>query len=508
MSARAGSVTTEAPQPDDNSRPAEPTVSIERAAGLGAVVSLASIFAAVARSKSAAVFLGPAGVGIVAEIQQLATLALVPLAAFAGPALAQSLARTGNEGSARVAGAALTWTALFGAGLAGAVALTAPVFLPRAWGFDVRPLAFTAASALLLSALGNVATQTLVFRGNLGTSTRLQLLTVAATTIAVVLSTWQFGVAGQLVAGALAAALMLPYHFIAARRAGGWPRRRADFSPDREYLRHALSLGATTLVAGAAMQSALYAIRWRLELSGGAALNGQFQAAWAIASMYLSMLLSGIANFAFPRFARAPTTEALQREVDATATFVARFAPPIVLLASAFCATGIHLLYSASFDPAVETLRWHLAGDVAKSFAWAYAGPLLYRGRLRAFLVTEFCATALLASLAWVLVPRVGLAGVGQAYVLTYVVYLVATAIAAKASLGVSPRARHLVIAVGSTVTLLGAAALDSGWVFQIGAVFVSGAWLWRAGAAALLRDRLARFRAPPPASGGGVAPK
>ncbi len=493
MSARAGSVTTEGPQPDDNSRPAEPTVSIERAAGLGAMVSLANVFAAVVRSKAAAVFLGPAGVGIVAEVQQVATLALVPLAAFAGPALAQSLASEGESEAPRIAGAALTWTAVTGSILTLLVGMAAPVFLPRDWHLAARPLVLIAATGLVLTALANVATQTLVFRGQLRATTRLQLLTVIVTTVGSVVCTWRFGVTGQLVAAAAAAAMVLPWHFATAKRSGFWPARRADLSPQRSYLRRALSLGATSLVAGVALQGALYAIRWRLELTGGAALNGQFQAAWAIASMYLSMLLSGIANFAFPRFAKARNTEELQREVDSTASFVARFAPPVVFLASAFCGIGIQILYSRSFDPAAETLRWQLAGDVAKCFAWAYAGPLLYRGKLRTFLTTEFTVAAVFAGLSWLLVPRYGLVGVGQAYVATYVLYLAMTATAARLSLGVAVQNAHLLIAAASTAALVTAAATDGGVVVQVIATLVSGLWVWRAGALSLLTARFAQ---------------
>lgn len=433
---------------------------------------------------------------MVAEIQQLATLALVPLSAFSGPALAQSFAKPDGTPAARVAGAALTWTAAFGLVLTLIFGIAAPFLLPRDWNFDARQLVVTAGLAMVLTALANVATQTLVFRERLRSSTRLQLLSVGVTTVTAVLCTWKFGVVGQFTAMAIAAAVVLPSYLVVAGRSGEWPRRREDFAPDRKYLRTALSLGATSLVAGAALQGALYTIRWRLELTGGATLNGQFQASWAIGSMYLSMLLSGIATFAFPRFAKATSVEELQAEVDTTTAFVARFAPPVVLMATALCGIGIHLLYSASFDPAIEVLRWQLAGDVAKCFAWAYAGPLLYRGKLRTFLVTEFIVAGLLAGLTWVLVPRTGLAGAGQAYTAAYVAYLGVTAVAARTSLGVTARRRDLLVGLASTAILVSVAVFQDSLTPKLISILVSVMWLWRTGALRQLPARLReRFR-------------
>ena len=257
-------------------------VSIERAAGLGVVVSLANIGAAVIRSKAAAIFLGPSGVGIVAEIQQLATLALVPLAAFAGPALAQAFANRNGLPAARVAGAALTWTALSGLALTLIFGLAAPVFLPRDWSVDARPLVLISGLAMMLTAVANVALQTLVFRGRLRSTTQLQLLSVVVTTIAAVLCTWQFGVVGQFVAMTVAAAVVLPYDSTDQTTSGvlvdaiasGRPVVATAFPHATELL----STGAGIVVGHddpEALRSALHAVLTQPRLAGSMAAEAR-----------------------------------------------------------------------------------------------------------------------------------------------------------------------------------------------------------------------------------------
>ena len=471
----------------------EKATGIEKAAGLGLLVSLAGIVASVVRSKTAAVLIGPDGVGLVAEVQQLATLSLVPLGAFGGAALVQGLAR--EKGSARVTGAALGWTLLLGIGLAAMMVMAAPALLPVEWSASLRLAAMLAGFAGVCAALGNLTAQVLLFHGRIATTTRQQLIATGAGAVLVVALTWWLGVTGQFIAIALTPVVVLIPGAWSARATGSWPSP-AQVSLDRSFLRTASTIGVSSLIAAAALQGALYSTRWQLELAGGVGWNGQFQAAWSIGSMYLTMVLSGLGNFAFPRYATAESTEALQAELDTAAGFVAKYAPPIVLLAATFAGLGIKLLYSSRFDPAIDVLRWQLAGDVAKCFAWVYAGPLLYRGKVRAFLLSELTAAVLLGGLPWLLVPTLGLAGTGVAYLLTYAGYLALTVAITRASLGVHAQPQHLALAFGSTALLAAIAFFPPTIAVQAIATVMGAAWLWRVGAFSLVLRRVLRVKA------------
>src|SRR4051812_9571362 len=67
-------------------------MSIESAAVLSLITSASALGLSVARSKVTAVYLGPTGVGMAAEILQLVTLLTTPAGMITGAALVSSLA--------------------------------------------------------------------------------------------------------------------------------------------------------------------------------------------------------------------------------------------------------------------------------------------------------------------------------------------------------------------------------------------------------------------------------
>lgn len=468
-------------------------VGLGRAAGLGAVTSIVALITSVIRSKASAVFLGPSGVGMAAEIQQIATLTLVPLSALSGPALLTALAREKNEGRPPEAiAAAFGWVLLLGVGLS-AVALTALFsFLPNSWSEGARPLLALACATTLAAAASSVGIGALTFDGSLNTTARLQMVTGVVAAVMIAAATAMAGLPGQFVAAAVAALITLLAVARAARASSRWPgtlRPRLE----RTYLRNALVVGAASLIGGGALQAALFAIRVRMEDLGGPEANGQFQAAWAVGSVYLGVVLTGMGTFVFPRYASASDLTQLQQEVDEASRFVMRVAPPVILLAVSFADIGIRLMYSDRFDGALEILKWQFAGDIAKCLSWVYAGPLLYRGNIRGFLTTETLAASALAGGTWALTPLLGLSATGVSYFITYILYLPLAAWVTRRSLGVSPRPRQLALAAVGTAVAVALIGAGHSWFGRSLGLVAAGIWAWRSGVLNEMRQALAK---------------
>src|SRR5205823_6565510 len=91
---------------------------------------------------------------------------------------------------------------------------------------------------------------------------------------------------------------------------------------DAGFVKSAFTIGAVSIVSGYAAQGLLSSVRATLQHAGrghlGAEYNGNFQAAYAIATTYISAILAGVGNFFFPRFAAAENEHALEREVHAS----------------------------------------------------------------------------------------------------------------------------------------------------------------------------------------------
>jgi PST family polysaccharide transporter len=469
-------------------------MSIADATVIASIGSLATIFLGVVQSKVTAVLLGPAGVGELAELRQIVMTAVVPLGVFNGAPFVALLAEAHGRGDDQAA--QRVYDVLSTTAIAAGVVIGALVVLV---GVQSMP---HAGVALALAALGGVVgvwkalpSQALVALHELRTSTIITVVGALVSAALVCWGTYAYGVVGQLATAAAAALVTWPFGMVLARRAH--PALRTVPLPRIEWapLRRALSIGAATMISGFAIQGSLSVVRWALHRSGGVEENGQYQAAWLVGTSYLALILGGLGNVAFPRYAAAPTAAALEGHVEEAGRFVMRIAPPFVLFAIAVRVPIVRILYSGRFDQTSEVLGIMMAGDVSKALSYVQAGPLLYRGHLRTFVVTELVAGAAQAAATLILVPRFGAIGGGWAGTLSYVIYAVVTAFLVEKACDIRVnRWRTL----GSVVFAAGAAAcvwLTDGRPWLQAALGVAAAVLaYRAGLVRALVERLRRL--------------
>jgi PST family polysaccharide transporter len=474
-------------------------VTIGDAAVLGLVATAAAIALSIARSKTAALVLGPTGIGITAEILQLVTLAQAPAAIFSGAALVSRLSASraaDDENSiARLYSGAWILSALV-ASAAGAVAVAAGFFvLPGPWGQSAWPYTALAAAGGALAVVAAIPSQVLVVFGKLRALTSLGVANSFIQTLLVVGATIALGLTGQFVAIAVGPLLGIWLALAMASRAlpGFHWRPRAVL--DLSFAREAFSYGAASLAALLGLQAALFVVRLSLDRKGGPDLNGQFQVAWALGSVYFGFILNSIGTYSFPRFAGARSEEELAVEVAKASRFVLRVAPPVVLGMIALRAPLVHLLYSSRFEEAVPLMGLMMVGDVARALVWVQHGPLLYRGHLAAYLLVEMLGVAGLGLGGALLIPYFGLEGFGYAYSATYLLLVPISALALRLSTRVAVGWRPTLLALATTVLLGGGALVGSSTLLGASIVIlVALAWAYASGLLRGIGVRLASF--------------
>ncbi len=448
----------------------EQTATAGYAAFLGLVSAGLSALLSAVRAKVNAVVLGPAGIGLAAEINQLVALAFVPVNILNGPALVATTADAAarNDEAALIAARR---SALLCIGISSIVAIAlstlAGHWIIASHGQNTWQLVLLSGLGLALTALGSVATGLLTGAGQLSKLTLLALVNLCIVTVLMVGGTVLFGLTGQFVAIVIGGAVTLPISLGMARRALKLPPFRWELRIDLTFLRRALGLGTTALIGGLAMQSTLSLIRVALDRHGGAVENGQFQAAYMLGMLYFSVIAASLGNYAFPRFAAARSDEELGREISETARFIGRLAPPLLIAGIALRDVLIRTFYSNAFSPAIDALGYMTAADITKAISWTFAGPLLYRGRVRGYLVTELLAALGFGAGALLLIPHFGLMGVAYAYFGSCCVNLVVAALALRASFDMPTPWRALVVAYAWSAVALGTQLIvkDRLWV-------------------------------------------
>jgi len=388
---------------------------------LGLLSSLLTALAAALRSKVVALALGPVGVGIAAEITQIATLATIPASFAAGPALVRAVASGDERQSHTAYDTAWTFALAAGALALPVAALAAWLTLPASWGVPVVALTTISSTSLALTSTGGVMGRVLVAAKHMPRFTAATIATTLVMVATTIAGTWSDGLRGYFWGGAAGALLSMGVWAYALEGSRSLARVVPRLGLHPQYVREVASLGGASLAGMLGSQVALYVVRTALGRFEGPAANGLFQACWSFDSIYLSTVLGSLGNFIFPRYAAAPERDALARELSSAARFVLMTIPPIVLAGLAVRPLILSLLYSKAFVPAEPLLALILCADIAKTVCWCQDGALLYRGKVRAYVSLQIVGWGGFAVASGVLVKLFGLVGVGWAYFGVYV---------------------------------------------------------------------------------------
>ncbi|MGA2401290.1 MAG: O-antigen translocase, partial [Syntrophobacteraceae bacterium] len=221
------------------------------------------------------------------------------------------------------------------------------------------------------------------------------------------------GIAPFLVVTAAAGTLTSWYY---ARRIS-IPQIKVPWKEITAESRGLLRLGLAFMASGLMSLGAMYFVRVVIVRQLGLDAAGLFQAASAIATLYVGFILSAMGADFYPRLtAVANDDAACNRMVNEQAEISLLLAVPGVLATLTFAPFVIRIFYAASFAPAIDILRWQVLGAFLRVASWPLGYILLAQGRGKIFLCTEFSYNAVQIGLVLVLLHYFGLPGTGMAF--------------------------------------------------------------------------------------------
>ena len=392
--------------------------------------SVINILIGLLRTKAAALLLGPAGVGLIGLFQNMmatgASVAGLGVGNVGTRQIAQAAATGGQEAVAETR-RSLFWLTLLLAALGAWVfwllrePLAQRVLGDRAQASDVAwlalGLALTVASASQSALLNGMR--------RIGDLARVSVLSgVVSTAVAIAAVAW-WGSRGILafVLAAPAASFLLGHWYVARL-----DRPRAPPLSLRVLAgqwRVMVALGAAFMVSGLVANLGQLVARTLIQRELGPEALGHFQAAWLISMTYLGFVLGAMGTDYYPRLTAAiRDPQAVNRLVNEQTEVALLLAGPAFLGMLALAPWVIQLLYSSEFADAAVILRWQVLGDVLKVAAWPLGFILLAAGEGRIFMLSESLAIGVFVALVALLLPRLGVASTGVAFLGMYVAYL------------------------------------------------------------------------------------
>ncbi len=385
--------------------------------------SAVSMAAQLLRGKLAALFLGPAGVGIFNQLSLLWNIVNVAggLGTFIGVTQhgAEALGRDDQAGLRRLTS---TFTLLLGA-VSLVLALLGAVYAVPLSDWLLHDGGKHAPLVALLTLAAPIGVSAQLWRALLSAGQQVRALVHAqiagdlgGAAVFAVLVVWQ-GLTGAVI-GFLATHLILfliQAWYVRRKLGPGLLRPRLG-QFDWSLVRSNLGYGASGLLLIVLINLGVLLVSQMLIGRFGPEANGYFANAWRIASVYLGAVTATTLAYFLPSLTRAPDNAVMVREVNATLRFYLAVLPLVMAGIMALGEWVVWLILSGEFAPVANLLLLMVPAELARIGVDTLLALQMARRRLISLTVTYLFQFGLFVGLAWLLVPLNGVAGAAQAY--------------------------------------------------------------------------------------------
>ena len=186
-----------------------------------------------------------------------------------------------------------------------------------------------------------------------------------------------------------------------------------------------LKLGFAFMASGLLMTGASYAIRVFVLRQLGFEAAGFYQSAWTLGGMYVGVILGAMGTDFYPRLtAAAQDNNTCNRLVNEQTQVSVLLAAPGVIATLTLAPFVITLFYSSKFQQAVEVLRWLCLGMALRVISWPMGFIIIAKGARNLFFWSELAWTIVYVALAWVCVTAFALSGAGIAFFGSYIFHV------------------------------------------------------------------------------------
>lgn len=437
------------------------TATVLKAMGLFSGLQITSILCSIVKMKLVAIWLHATGVGLFGIYQTVTDT----IATLTDLGLRQSsvrdIARQQSSPSllASIAGVVRRWSAL--AGLLGAAVIMGASPLLSKWFFHTwqAPWGFMIlAVAMMLNAL--TAGEHALLQG----TSRLKQLARAnlvGTIAGLAVSIPMFRLLGlqsvslSIVAYALAMYLAARHQRLRVPASTLAPGLRDIWVQGRSFARLGVCLAIAAFVTNAA-HTIFVAL---INASVGTGEVGYIQAGDTIIVRYIGLIFTAIGMEFYPRLAKvAHRPRATRTYVDHEATLLLVTITPLLLIFIMLRCTVVNILYTSDFLCIIPFITWGALSAIPKALSWCMAFSIICRGDGRVYILTETLDALISVPLCYFAYSSYGFTGLGVAYILWYIIYLLITGAVYYGRYKLS--LRPSVIALSTSASLITVAAI------------------------------------------------
>ncbi len=392
-----------------------------RALGLGGIYSLLRLALSFVSIKFTAIYLGPSGLALVAQLGNLISICHGILGGGIGTATARLYPEFRGNRAGRKRFLATAWRLAFLFAVASIVTI-ALVSGPLArWllasdehGTAVM-LAGVAVACLLLN---TVIMSAINGAGEMGRVVASYAIASVAGFAVYVPASVVWGIPGGLIGYSVSQTVCLPVSLAILRWWSGVSPEdfRGDF--DRTEAKRILSFVPMLIAHSTVSPLGLILIRDMVASHLGLATAGLWQATWRVSEIYLGIVMASLSLYFHPRLGEVVGTPALREEIVRTFVRAVGITAAIALTIFLLRDWVVRIVFTEEFLPVRDLMPFQLLGDVLRMAAWTFGFVLVALVRSRWYIALEILIPAIYFGGALLLVPQFGARGVTWAYCL------------------------------------------------------------------------------------------
>lgn len=189
-----------------------------------------------------------------------------------------------------------------------------------------------------------------------------------------------------------------------------------------------LRLGGWLTVAASITLVADYVLRVYINNVASFDSLGYFQAGYTIVNSYIGIFFTAISMEFFPRLSATISRPVMTRTVVAhEISVISWLLLPMIIIFLSADSLILRLLYSSDFLVAIPYLSIAIIATLPRGASWCLAYVIISKGDGRAYVITEALSAAVMLGAAIPLWHSLGLAGLGLAYLIQYILYTATT---------------------------------------------------------------------------------
>lgn len=145
-----------------------------------------------------------------------------------------------------------------------------------------------------------------------------------------------------------------------------------------------------------------------------------------ISTMYLSVITSALSVYYLPRLSEITCTLELHNEIFKCYKIIVPFLLVISIAIYGLKHSIIWLLFTPDFYPMENLFAWQLCGDFFKMTSWMLSYLMVAKAKTVLFITTEIVFTFSYILLSFLFIQYNGIVGLTQGYLINYFLYLIA----------------------------------------------------------------------------------